>query len=203
MINLAGMTNLSASAANAARSPRPASASARSAAPLAMRLLLVDDCRLNRMLVTAVLTRWGIVPTIACDGEQAVHIAERQNFDIVLMDLLMPVMDGVVATAKIRQAERENPQRAQVPIVAYTSLDLGADPMRMARVGWTAVLPKPCSAFTLGACLTRWCPDRFLGHRHNAHHLRCGGCAPRLGFEDSDLCAGPPWTSPVCATIHS
>jgi CheY-like chemotaxis protein len=155
------------------------------------------------MLVTAVLTRWGIVPTIACDGAQAVLIAERQSFDIVLMDLLMPVMDGVVATAKIRQAERENPQRAQVPIVAYTSLDLAADPMRMARVGWSAVLPKPCSATSLRACLTRWCPDRFLGNRHSTHQHRCGGCAPHPAFEDSDLCAGPQTANPVCATIHS
>ncbi len=114
------------------------------------------------MLVTAVLTRWGIVPTIACNGAQAVVIAERQGFDIVLMDMLMPVMDGVVATAKIRQAERENPLRAPVPIVAYTSLDLGADLERLARVGLSAVLPKPCSASSLQSCLARWCPDKFL-----------------------------------------
>lgn len=113
------------------------------------------------MLVTAVLTRWRIVPTIACNGEQAVQISERQDFDIILMDMLMPVMDGVVATAKIRQAERENPLRGQVPIVAYTSLDLGTDTHRLAQIGLTAVLPKPCSASSLQACLARWCPDRF------------------------------------------
>lgn len=125
-------------------------------------MLLVDDCRVNRMLVTAVLTRWGIVPTIACNGAQAVIIAERQSFDIVLMDMLMPVMDGVVATAKIRQGERENPLRTPVPIVAYTSLDLGADPERLARVGLSAVLAKPCSATSLQDCLARWCPEKFL-----------------------------------------
>lgn len=146
-------------AANASIYP---SAPARGAARRALRLLLVDDCRVNRMLVTAVLTRWGIVPTIACDGAQAVLITERQDFDIVLMDILMPVMDGVVATAKIRQAERENPSRAQVPIVAYTSLDLGADPVRLARVGLSAILPKPCSATSLQTCLARWCPDKFV-----------------------------------------
>lgn len=113
------------------------------------------------MLVTAVLTRWGIVPTIACDGEQAVRITERQDFDIVLMDMLMPVMDGVVATARIRQAERENPLRVQVPIVAYTSLDLGSDTERLAQIGLTAILAKPCSATSLQACLARWCPDKF------------------------------------------
>jgi len=123
--------------------------------------MLVDHSRLNRMQVSAVLMRWGIVPTLACNGEQAVKLAERRDFDLVLMDILMPVMDGVVATAKIRQFERENPTRASVPIVAYTSLDLGTDRARWARVGLTAVLPKPCSATSLQSCLAQWCPDRF------------------------------------------
>jgi CheY-like chemotaxis protein len=203
MIAVPGIINLAFSMATASRGMSQVRAPARKPAPLAVRLLLVDDCRINRMLVTAVLTRWGIVPTIACDGAQAVLIAERQSFDIVLMDLLMPVMDGVVATAKIRQAERENPLRAQVPIVAYTSLDLSADPMRMARVGWTAVLPKPCSASTLRACLTRWCPDRFVGHAHAAQQHRCGGCTPHQDFSDSDLCADLQPARCACATVHT
>ena len=128
-----------------------------------LRLLLVDDCRINRMLVAAVLARWGIVPTIACNGEQAVRITQRQGFDLVLMDVLMPVMDGIVATARIRQAEREDPQRMPMPIIAYTSLDLGTHPERLARVGLSAVLAKPCSATTLGQCLAQWCGSKFAG----------------------------------------
>ena len=116
------LMNPSTPAVATARGASASSGWTRGAAQRAVRLLLVDDCRINRMLVTAVLTRWGIVPTIACNGEQAVLISERQAFDIVLMDMLMPVMDGVVATAKIRQAERENPLRGQVPIcLLYTS----------------------------------------------------------------------------------
>lgn len=155
---LRGM-NMASPAVSTSTSPVSSSAWAQAAAQRALRLLLVDDCRVHRMLVTAVLTRWGVVPTIACNGEQAVRIAARQDFDIVLMDMLMPVMDGVVATARIRQAERENPVREQVPIIAYTSLDLGADPQRLAQIGLTAILPKPCNASTLRACLDRWCPQ--------------------------------------------
>ena len=153
--------NMATPAVTAALGHRPANPSAR-AGQRALRLLLVDDCRINRLLVMAVLTRWGIVPTIACNGWQAVLLAERQSFDLVLMDMLMPVMDGMAATAKIRQAEREDPLRTAVPIVAYTSLDLGADPERLARVGLSGVLPKPCNASSLQACLARWCPDKFL-----------------------------------------
>jgi CheY-like chemotaxis protein len=154
--------NSAASSATSARGANSACASVHGAAQHALRLLLVDDCRVNRMLVTAVLTWWGIVPTMACNGSQAVIIAERQRFDIVLMDILMPVMDGVVATTKIRRAERENPLRAQVPIIACTSLDLGTDPVWLNRVGLSAVLPKPCNATSLRACLSRWCPDKFV-----------------------------------------
>lgn len=126
-----------------------------------LRVLLVDDCPSNRLLVTTVLSRWGIVPTVASDGAQAVQIAAQQAFDIVLMDILMPVMDGVTATAKIRQAERDNPARAPMPIVAYTSMNLGANSALLHRVGLTAVLAKPCNRSTLQSCLAQHCPDRF------------------------------------------
>jgi CheY-like chemotaxis protein len=137
---------------------------ARTATKAPFRMLIANDSRANRMLVTAVLLRWGIVPTIACNGEQVVRLAEQQNFDFVLMDMLMPVMNGVVATARIRQFERENPSRPRVPIVAYTSLDLGTDGAQWNRVGLSAILPKPCSASSMLACLERWCPDRFVAN---------------------------------------
>lgn len=128
-----------------------------------LRLLLVDDCLTNRLLVAAVLARWGIVPSMACDGEQAPRMTRQHAYDIVLMDMLMPVMDGVVATTKIRQDERQYPRRGHTPIIAYTTLDLGSDPMRLARIGLNATLPKPCSASSLQACLAQWCPDKFWG----------------------------------------
>lgn len=127
-----------------------------------IRILVVDDCRMNRMLVTAILLRWGIVPAIACNGEQAVLLAQRHAFDFVLMDIMMPVMNGVIATARIRQLERESSAPGQVPIVAYTSLDLSTDPSQLERVGLSAVLPKPCSSTALQACLERWCPGLSL-----------------------------------------
>ncbi len=133
--------------------PRPPHASA--------RILVVDDCRVNRMLVNAVLMRWSLVPVIACNGAQAVALAERHDYDLVLMDILMPVMDGIVATAKIRQIEREKLKRRPVPIVAYTSTDLVADGAQLERVGLSAVLAKPCTAASMRQCLEPWCPDKF------------------------------------------
>jgi CheY-like chemotaxis protein len=112
------------------------------------------------MRVTSLLLQWGVVPTIACNGALAVALAGRQDFDLILMEITMPVMDGVVATARIRQSERENPARTPVPIVAYTELDLGAYTEQIARVGWSAVLHRPCSASSLRTCLALCCPDQ-------------------------------------------
>ena len=140
----------------------------------ALRLLLVDDCRAHRLMVAEMIARWDIVPTIACNGAQAVILAERTNFDIVLMDLLMPVMGGVEATAKMRLAERENSARGPVPIVACTSLDLATDAAWTARVGFSAVLSKPFNLLALQKCLARWCPDKVMSsqRQRQRQHLR-------------------------------
>ena len=137
-----------------------------------LRLLLVDDCRAHRLMVAAMLARWAIVPTMACNGAQAVILAERTGFDIVLMDLLMPVMGGLAATAEMRQAERQKGVREQRPIVACTSLDPATDPGWTARVGFSAVLRKPCTAMDLQKCLARWCPDKFLVSQRQRQHSR-------------------------------
>lgn len=125
-----------------------------------MRVLLADDCRQGRRLVTGLLLKWGIVPTLAGNGEQAVLLTQRRGFDLVIMNILMPVMDGVVATAKIRQFERENLLEQPVPIVAYSAQDLSSVKVPLEHAGVTAVLYKPCSASSLRSCLAFCCPGR-------------------------------------------
>ena len=146
-----------------------------------LRLLLVDDCRAHRLMVAAMLARWGIVPTMACNGAQAVILAERTGFDIVLMDLLMSVMGGGSATAEMRQVERQKGMRGPLPIVACTSLDLATDPGWAARVGFSAVLRKPCTAMELQKCLARWCPDKFIVSQRQRQRQRQGQHVPDMG----------------------
>jgi CheY-like chemotaxis protein len=112
------------------------------------------------------LHRWGIAPILATDGAQAVELACGCDFDLILMDLQMPVLDGLAATKRIRAHEHER-CCARVPVLAYTSCVLADDLLR--DCGVDGVLEKPCDARALHECLLRWCgPGRDTDHEPDA-----------------------------------
>ena len=152
--------NQAAAALLRARPTRQTTRHVVSAAPQRIRILLADDCIANQAFIEAVLARWGIEPTIASDGEEAVKRAHFSAFDLVLMDIVMPVLDGVAATRRIRQFGRDSKTSPTVPIIAYSSLNLVRDPAMHERTGLSDVLPKPCTSASLQACIEQWCPDR-------------------------------------------
>ncbi len=120
------------------------------------RILVVDDCPVNQLLVAALLWRWGITPLVAADGAEAVALACGQDFDLILMDLQMPVLDGLTATRQLRRFELEH-SRPRAPVVAYTSTLLGANEPLLRACGIDASLEKPCDTQSLEECLVRWC----------------------------------------------
>jgi CheY-like chemotaxis protein len=77
------------------------------------------------------------------------------------MDIQMPVMNGLVATARIRQLEREQSHGLRLPIVALTGESILCEDGRLQQLGLDAVLPKPLTVTTLETCLQRWCPGAF------------------------------------------
>ena len=131
-----------------------------------LRVLLVDDCPLQQLLACALLSRWEILPEIASDGVEAVLRAGEQDFDIILMDVEMPVMDGLTATAHIRRDERARHSHKRVPVVAYTSASLASDEARWQQSGMNAVLHKPSDVLEMGECLERWCADKLFATQH-------------------------------------
>ena len=94
--------------------------------PAATRVLLVDDNSVNRMVAEAMLNKMGISPDMAENGREAVEQREQRHYDVILMDIQMPVMNGYEATAAIREWEARNVQpRSQ--IVALTANALEGD----------------------------------------------------------------------------
>lgn len=128
---------------------------------LPLRVLVVDDNEINRAQAAALLACWGAQTIEASNGAEAVGlVVDGHEFDLVLMDVQMPVMNGLAATAQIRQLERERSRadRLRLPIVALTSEVLPADESHLRQFGLDAVLSKPLTPTSLVACLARWCP---------------------------------------------
>jgi CheY-like chemotaxis protein len=122
-------------------------------------VLVVDDCPVNRVQTGELLQHWGLQACLAADGAEAVRLAKQTQFDLVLMDLAMPVLDGVAATQQIREFEAHDLSRRAVPIVAHTSMEVAEGSPLLIRVGLNGILPKPTSPFSLDACIKRWCPQ--------------------------------------------
>lgn len=84
------------------------------------RILAVDDNRTNRTIIQALLVPLGLDVTLACDGAEALALVEQSAYDLVLMDIQMPVMDGVAAARAIRDVEAQTARR-RTPILALTA----------------------------------------------------------------------------------
>ena len=117
------------------------------------RVLVVDDNPVNLLLAEQLLSQFGIRPLMAADGAEAVALAGGWALDLILMDLQMPVLDGLTATRQIRHDERLH-GRPRVPVVAYTSCAPATACLR--KFGIDGVLDKPCDARALEACLATW-----------------------------------------------
>lgn len=122
-----------------------------------LRVLIVDDDPVNLLLASAMLAALGVRPVVAEGGAAAVMLASRLRLDLILMDLQMPVLDGLAATRAIRLDERRL-ARPRVPVVAFTSFGGGGRGLRTH--GIDGLLEKPCALDDLLRCLKQWCPLR-------------------------------------------
>jgi len=105
------------------------------------RVLVVDDIEMNQQLARHIMQSWGFTVDVAANGKEAVEKVEKNCYDLVLMDIQMPEMDGMQATETIRSLK--DTIKAATPIVALTANLLKGDGDKYLEKGMNAYLPKP------------------------------------------------------------
>jgi CheY-like chemotaxis protein len=103
-----------------------------------LKVLVVEDNRINRMLAFSLLSKWGVSYDWAEHGEEAIMLLKENPYDLILMDMQMPVMDGLEATVKIR-----NEMLLDIPIIALTANAFKDDAQRCLDSGMNDVVTKP------------------------------------------------------------
>jgi len=118
------------------------------------RVLLVEDNRVNQQVALELLRKTGIRVTLAENGREAIQLMDRDEFDLVLMDIQMPGMDGLEATRLIRKLK--NQAAATVPIIAMTAHGMGQHIQKSIDSGMNGHITKPVEPDALFSMLARW-----------------------------------------------
>jgi CheY-like chemotaxis protein len=121
---------------------------------LGLRVLLAEDNLINQRFACRMLEKWGCQVDAVADGREAVTAWERARYDVVLMDVQMPVMDGYDATAEIRR--REIGRERRTPIVAMTAHAMPGDDTRCLEAGMDDYIAKPVNPDLFRRMLVRW-----------------------------------------------
>ncbi len=123
-----------------------------------LRVLVAEDNVINQVLIVRLLQKLGHIPTTAADGRLALEALAREPFDLVLMDVQMPEMDGFSATKEIRNAERATGNH--VPIIALTANAMKGDQDMCLAAGMDGYLSKPISGRKLDEAITQVFSDQ-------------------------------------------
>ena len=121
-------------------------------------ILLVEDNEINQQVAQEILENAGFIIDIAEDGKQAVEAVEKVSYDIVLMDIQMPVMDGYTATKTIRKWEfgMGNEGKDPIPIIAMTAHAMAGDEDKSLQAGMNGHVAKPIDPDQLFSTLQKW-----------------------------------------------
>ncbi len=125
-----------------------------------LHILLAEDNMVNQKVAEGVLKKRGHSVVSVVNGKQALEALAKESFDLVLMDVQMPVMDGLEATRKIRSGESVTID-AMVPIIAVTAHVMRGDRERCLASGMNGYIPKPFNARELIHSIEQFCPSKF------------------------------------------
>ncbi len=124
-----------------------------------IRALTVEDHEINREVIVELLKNIGIETEIACNGQEAVERIRSQDYDVVFMDIHMPVMNGLEATCAIRNLNK--PGVDKLAIIAMTALAMKDDRQKFMSAGMNGHITKPIDSRELIGLLRRWFPEKM------------------------------------------
>ncbi|MCL2123330.1 MAG: response regulator [Desulfovibrionaceae bacterium] len=146
------------------------------------RILLAEDNEINQQIAVELLENVGVEVDVASNGQEAVDLFLQHDFDLILMDIQMPVMDGVTATRAIRESGKAGADT--VPILAMTAHAMSSDREKSLTAGMNEHLTKPIDPQLLYASLNAWLPGS----------VRTAATAPDPVFEPRSAASAPPAT---------
>ncbi len=126
---------------------------------LGCHVLIVEDNLMNQKYITSLLTKWNVPYTLALDGKHAVEEAKKQRFDIILMDIQMPIMDGYEASVAIRSSHNPN---QNIPIIALTASAMLDQKNLALEAGMNDFLTKPFEPAQLRSLLQQYAPAEMV-----------------------------------------
>jgi signal transduction histidine kinase/CheY-like chemotaxis protein len=121
--------------------------------PTSLRILIAEDHPINQKILTLLLTKLGHTSTVAADGAQALIALQASTFDLVLMDVMMPGVDGLTALQQWRNIERSS--GTYTPIIMVTAMAMSGDQARFMAAGADGYVSKPVSSASLIAEMSR------------------------------------------------
>jgi len=120
-----------------------------------LHFLIVDDEEFNLYLIKGILNKWGVTFTEACNGQEAVDLAKKNAYDLVLIDIQMPILDGYEATKQILK------HRPSSKVIALTATTKSIDTKKTESSGMHAVLQKPFAESDLLTCILKILPEEY------------------------------------------
>jgi signal transduction histidine kinase/CheY-like chemotaxis protein len=129
--------------------------------------LVAEDNVINQKLIQTVLNGLGLDVTLANNGEEALELRRQNEYDMIFMDIQMPVMDGIEATGKILDFEEKN-RKHHVPIIAVTANALEGDREKYINAGMDDYISKPIELDQLRFLIQEFCPHKVVGNKEES-----------------------------------
>lgn len=118
-----------------------------------LKILMAEDNTVNQFVARQIMGRWNVSLTFANNGQEALELLAKNNYHIVLMDIQMPVMDGIEATQRIRNASPDSGINTQIPIIALTADAMPGTKEKVKQAGMNDIVVKPFDSDSLYALI--------------------------------------------------